>query len=67
LIVALLGGTLVLYQSEALWDTTSPNAMAWNATLNATSTFGINIIPLLIIIIVGAIFMGIVSTFKGYG
>ena len=51
MVIALLGGALALYQSKAMWTMDSPNARAWNATLNCTATFGFNIIPILIIII----------------
>jgi len=65
--VALLGGVLVLFESKAMWDMTSPNAMAWNATLNTTATFGFNIIPILIIVILLAIGVGFLGTARGFG
>ena len=66
MVVALLGGALVLFQTEAMWDMDSPNAQSWNATLNASATFGINIIPLFIIIIVLAIGVGFMATARGF-
>jgi len=66
LIVALIAGALVLFESEVMWDMDSPNAQAWNATLNTSATFGINIIPMLILVVIGSIILGIVSTFRGY-
>ena len=58
LVIALLSGTLVMYTSQEMWHMDSPSARAWNATLNTTATFGINIIPL-IILIIGAAFLGL--------
>jgi len=58
---------IVLFQTEALWGMDSPNAQSWNATLNASATFGFNIIPLLIIVIVLFIILGTMATFRGYG
>jgi len=49
-----------------MWDMDSPNAQSWNATLNTSATFGVNIIPILIIIIVGAIALGVVATQRGF-
>lgn len=66
LVIAVLGCPILLFQTEVLWDMTSPNAQTWNATLNASATFGINIIPLLIIIIVVCILVFIVAGFKGF-
>ena len=66
LVVALLGGTIVLFQTEVMWDMDSPNAQSWNATLNTTATFGINIIPMLIIIIVAFVCIGIAATSRGF-
>ena len=66
LVVALLGGAIVLFQSKAMWDMDSPNAQSWNATLNTTATFGINIIPILIMVIVLAIGVGWVATMRGF-
>jgi len=51
LVVALLSGTLVLFQSKAMWSMDSPNARAWNATFNTTATMGLNIIPVVLLII----------------
>ena len=67
LVVALLGGAIFLFQTQAMWSMDSPNARAWNATLNASATFGINIIPVFIIIIGVAIAVGVVSTRMGFG
>jgi len=67
LVVALLGGTLLLYQTEAMWNMDSPNAQAWNATLNATATFGFNVIPLIFLVIVGFVIVAIVGGCKGFG
>ena len=66
LVVALLGGTIVLFQTEAMWDMTSPNAQSWNATLNATATFGFNVIPIFIIIIAFCVIVGIMATSRGF-
>ena len=66
LVVALLGGAIVLFQSEAMWDMTSPNAQAWNATLNCSATAGFNIIPIFIMVIVGAIVLGFMATARGF-
>ena len=66
LVVALLGGALVLYQTEAMWDMDSPNARAWNATLNATATFGVNVIPLIIIVVIVAAIASLMCTTRGY-
>jgi len=66
LVVALLGGAIVLFQSKAMWDMDSPNAQSWNATLNTTATFGINIIPIFIVIIVLAIAIGFMATARGF-
>jgi len=64
-----LGGALVLFQTKALWDMDSPNACAWNATMNGTATvFSTDgIFMIFIVIIVAAIIAGITSTFRGYG
>jgi len=67
LVVALLGGTIVLFQTEAMWDMDSPNAQSWNATLNGSATSGISIIPVFIVIIGSFIILGIVSTRIGFG
>ena len=66
MIVALLGGALVLFQTQAMWDMDSPNAQSWNATLNTTATFGVNIIPMIIIIIVVAFVLGVMCTVRGF-
>lgn len=66
LVVALLGGAIVLFQTEAMWDMDSPNAQSWNATLNCSATMGVNIIPIFIVIIVGAIAIGFLATSKGF-
>jgi len=58
---------ILLFQTEALWEMNSSNAQAWNATLNCTSTFGFNIIPVLMLVIVGFVILGVVSTFRGFG
>jgi len=67
LVVALLGGTLFLYQTEAMWDMDSPNAQAWNATLNATATFGFNIIPIVVLVIVAFMILAVVGGCRGFG
>ena len=51
LIVALLSGALILFESKAMWGMNSPNARAWNATLNCSATYGFSIIPIIILII----------------
>jgi len=65
LVVALLGGTIFLFQTEALWSMTSDNAVSWNATLNGSAT-GFSMIPVFIVVIVGAIFLGILATYRGF-
>jgi hypothetical protein len=67
LVVALLGGALFLYQTEAMWDMTSPNAMAFNATLNSTATFGINVIPIIVLAIMAFVILAVVSGCRGFG
>jgi len=58
---------ILLFQTKALWYMESENARSWNATLNTTATWGINIIPLLItIIIIFAVIM-VYSTKLGFG
>lgn len=66
LVVALLGGTIILFQTEAMWDMTSPNAAAWNATLNCSAT-GFSVMPIFLIIIVIAAIGGIMATYRGFG
>jgi len=66
LVVALLTGSLVLYQTKAMWKMDSPNAHAWNATLNATATFGVNVIPLIIIVIVVAFGLMVTCGSRGF-
>lgn len=65
LVISLLTGTLILYGTQEMWHMDSPNAHAWNATFNTTATFGINIIPL-IILIIGAAIIGL-YTFANRG
>ena len=67
LVIALLTGALVLYQSKAMWHMNSPNARAWNATLNTTATFGVNIIPIIIIVIIVAFFYFVRFGRMGFG
>ena len=67
LIVALLGGTIVLFQTEAMWHMESPNAQSWNATLNGSCTFGISPIPIIILIISAIVILGLASTARGFG
>jgi len=57
---------IILFQTQALWSMTSSNAMSWNATLNASATFGFNIIPILVIIIIGMMILGLVATMRGF-
>lgn len=66
LVVALLIGAIVLFETQAMWSMTSPNAQAWNATLNTTAT-GFSVYPIFIIIIVSAVILGLVSTRLGFG
>ena len=66
LVVALLGGALVLFETKAMWKMDSPNARTWNATLNASATFGISIIPLLLVAIVGFMVIGVMSSYRGF-
>jgi len=49
-----------------MWDMDSPNAQSWNATLNTSATFGVNIIPMLIIVIIVAIVLGVTATKRGF-
>jgi hypothetical protein len=65
-VVALLGGVIVLFQTEALWDMTSSNAVSWNATLNGSMTSGVNITPIFVIVIVAAVICGAVSVCRGF-
>lgn len=67
LILALLSGVIVLFETQAMWSMDSPNARAWNATLNASATFGINIIPLFIVIIILVVAVGLMATARGFG
>jgi hypothetical protein len=48
-----------------MWDMDSPNAQAWNATLNASAT-GFNVIPIFILVIVAVLLLGIVATRAGF-
>lgn len=66
LVVALLGGMLFLYQSEAMWDMTSPNALAVNASLNGSATFGFDIIPIIILVIVAFVVLAVVNGSRGF-
>jgi hypothetical protein len=63
--VALLGGTIVLFETQVMWDMDSPNAQAWNATLNASAT-GFNVIPIFILVIVAALLLGTIATRAGF-
>ena len=65
LIVSLLGGSIILFQTEALWSMDSPNAISWNATLNTSAT-GFQVIPIFIVVIILAIGIGILATVRGY-
>jgi len=65
LVVALLFGVIVLYESTALWRMDSPNAIAWNATLNGTAT-GFDIIPIFIIVIVVFLILGFSAAARGF-
>jgi len=65
LVVALLTGALVLYETKALWHMDSPNAIAWNATLNGTAT-GFDIIPIFIIVIVIFLILGFNASARGF-
>ncbi|MFX0132534.1 MAG: hypothetical protein ACFFDN_02690 [Candidatus Hodarchaeota archaeon] len=65
--IAVIGMPIFLFQTKALWYMESPNAQSWNATLNTSSTFGIDIIPLLIIIIFTLIFVCFYATKMGFG
>ena len=67
LVVAFLGGTLFLFQTQAMWDMTSPNACTMNATLNASLTGGVSLIPLFVIVIVGCVVAGFMATSRAYG
>jgi len=62
----LLGGTIILFQTEAMWDMDSPNACAWNATLNASAT-GFSVIPIFLAVIVLCVAIGSLGTAKGFG
>jgi len=44
----------------------SPNAVAWNATLNGTAT-AFNVIPLFMIIIAVFAIIGYMASVRGYG
>ena len=66
LVVALLGGALILYTTEAMWEMDSPNAQSWNATFNTSATFGFNIIPIVIIVIAAAAVLSYVGCMRGY-
>lgn len=68
LIVALLGvpiGIFIIMGSVDSYVGSSPNAVTWNATLNTSATFGVNIIPLLIVVIAIAAISGVTSLRKG--
>ena len=67
LIVAFLGGTLFLFQTQAMWDMTSPNACTMNATLNASLTGGVSLIPLFVIVIGMCVVVGYLATTRAYG
>jgi len=66
LVVAFLGGTLFLFQTQAMWDMTSPNACTMNATLNASLT-GFSVIPIFVCLIVACVAVGILATTRAYG
>jgi hypothetical protein len=68
MIVALLGiptVTFVTLGSVDSYSGSSPNAATWNATLNTTATFGVNIIPLFIVVIASLAIMGIILLKRG--
>jgi len=44
----------------------SSNAQTWNATLNTSLTGGVNIIPVLIIIVFVCAITGIMATSRGF-
>ena len=67
LIVALFAGTLVLFETQVMWDMESPNAASWNATLNCSATAGFNVIPIFLIIIGVAAIGGMLATYRGFG
>jgi len=56
----------IMFETHVLWDMTSPNAMAWNATLNTTASFGFNVIPIFVIIIIAALMLSFVGTLRGF-
>ena len=66
LVVALLAGTIVLFQTQVLWDMSSPNAMSWNATLNGTAT-GFGMTPIFVVIVLMMVVLGLVATTRGFG
>lgn len=65
LMVALFGGTIVMFQSQEMWGMTSSNAQTWNATLNGSATC-FNVIPLFVLVIVVMVILGFVSTRIGF-
>lgn len=62
----LFAGPIVLFQSKALWNMTSSNAVTWNATLNTSAT-GFDVIPIFIIVILVFVGLGCLATLKGFG
>ena len=67
LVVAFLGGTLFLFQTQAMWSMDSPNACTMNATLNASLTGGVSVIPIFLVVIVGCVIAGLMATSRAYG
>ena len=67
LVVAFLGGTIFLFQTQAMWDMDSPNARTMNATLNASLTGGVSLIPIFVAVIILCVVAGIMATTKAYG
>lgn len=68
LVAALIGIPTATFLTLGAVDSYSgagSNAGTWNATLNTSSTFGVNIIPLFILIIASALLLGLVSLKKG--
>ena len=66
MVVMLLAGPILLFQSKALWGMTSSNAITWNATLNTSAT-GFDVIPLFLVVILVFIGLGCVATLRGFG
>jgi len=67
LVVALTGGTLVLFYTEAMWEMDSPNAQSWNATLNCTSTFGGWGPIIIVIVLIVGVSLSMMFTRLGFG